>query len=499
MVAVYGNSLSHDFVTDWDDQLYVTGNSTVWGFSWEHLQQAFTNFYVGNYAPLQMVSYMLDYSLWGLKPGGFIAGNLFFHFLNGLLYYLLVWKLTARRWWTFAATFIFLIHPVQVESAVWISQRKNVLAMFFFLLALLLYIGYRERSRLNSAMWYAGSVAAFLCALLTKAVVVILPLILLVYDISFHRREERGRWLLNKTPYFLVAGITGLIALQSQRPEIGGGLRLEYHGGSPLATFFTMQPVMVRYMGMLAWPAHLSAFYDPHVKTGVDNTVILACLLLLILIVGAFYLYQHYLRLFFWSALFAIGLLPVIQIVPLVTLMNDRYLYFPMLGAAALVTGAAAEWVAQLSSSPRKIVILIFSILLICLPILSFNRAKVWQNSFTLWTDAYEKNPRNGLICLGLGTTYLRVGNLERARHLFEQAYELGMRHQTLLLNLGMVNVSLGDLAWANPYILELVSQYPNYVRGWMLLGEYRKKSGDPTGAEAAYQRAVQLQRDATP
>jgi hypothetical protein len=494
-LLTFAPSLGHEFVTDWDDQLYVTGNYTAWSFSVEHLHQAFTRFFVGNYAPLQIVSYMLDSTLWGLRPAGFIATNLLLHLTNGLLYYLLVWKLTARRSWACAAAAIFLLHPVQVESAVWISQRKNVLAMCLFLLAMLLYLGYQARSGRSRSFWYIGSLAAFLGALLTKSVVVILPLVLVVHDFCFLEQKERRRWLLDKVPYFILATVIGLVAIRSQSPHLDGGAATAYHGGTPLTTFFTMVPVMVRYLGMLFWPAGLSAYYDVPVKPGIDLEVASAGLLLLALATGAMALARRNRQLFFWVALLLLGILPVAQIIPLVTIMNDRYLYFPMLGGAALVTAFIAGPGAHPALGQRKIFMPLLLLLIVTLALLSNNRARVWQNSFTLWSDAHMKFPASTVVNFGMGSIHLQNSEPERALGYFLKAYQQGMREKGLLLNLGRTSLLLGDLAQAQLFIKELLTIYPDYPLGWMLLGDYRTKLGNEAGAAEAFNRAVTLQQ----
>jgi hypothetical protein len=442
-IAVYATSLGHEF-TNWDDPAYVLNNETIRGFSLEHLHQAFTKYFVGNYAPLHLVSYMLDYSLWGLRPAGFIATNIFFHLLNGVLYYVLVFKLTKRREWAFSAAFIFLLHPVQVESVAWISQRKNVLAMLFFLIALLFYIVYRERTRLKSLFWYSGSIVVFICALLTKSVTVVFPLVLLLYDFNFICPKERKNWLLNKVPFLIVSLVIGIVALKSQAVGIGGGIRPGYYGGTLLNTFYTMLPVWLRYLGMLFWPTNLSPYYDQPIKNGIDGSVILAGLLLLSIIIGIFVICLRHRRLFFWGALFVVGLLPVCQIVPLVTLFNDRYLYFPMLGAAAFIAMAFSEAADRLPFYWKRAAIFIFALFLIVLPALSFVRVKAWSNSLTLWTDAYNKNPRSETVLYSLGATYHKAGNLALARYYYEKTLEVGPSKDGLI-NLRALYLAVGE------------------------------------------------------
>src|SRR5208337_1750134 len=115
----------------------------------------------------------------------------------------------------FLAAFIFLLHPVQVESVVWISQRKNLLAMLFFLVSFLFYIDYQNSSERKSMLSYISSIVTFAFALLSKSVAVILPLVLLLYDLSYLEKAKRKKWIANKIPYLLLAGAATIITLKS--------------------------------------------------------------------------------------------------------------------------------------------------------------------------------------------------------------------------------------------------------------------------------------------
>jgi hypothetical protein len=120
VVAVYGRVLTHGFLFNWDDAQYVMENEAIRGFSWQHLSTIFTTNYVGNYAPVQMLSYMLDYSVWGLSASGFLLSNILIHTLNGLLIYKLFLRFYGGRILAFFGASLFLLHPVQVESVAWI-------------------------------------------------------------------------------------------------------------------------------------------------------------------------------------------------------------------------------------------------------------------------------------------------------------------------------------------------------------------------------------------
>jgi hypothetical protein len=331
---VYGSTLNHSFLLNWDDRLYVVENETIRGITWEHLKEAFTRFYVGNYAPLHIISYMVDYTVWGLRPGGFIFTNVLIHAMSGLLFYLLLFRISQSKVTSFIAAFIFLFHPVQAESVAWISQRKNLLGMLFFLASFHFYLSYQTANRRRSVFFYTASVLAFILALLSKSVTIILPLVLFLYDLCYLEKQDRKLWMANKVPFIAVAGAALLIALKSQMPEYDGG-RISYDIEGPLSVFYTMLTVLARYGRLIFWPTELSAVYMPPMRIRMDSTVAWSALLVILLVGLGYYLYRRRKDLFFWFSLFFIGLLPVSQIVSIVSLMNDRYLYFPLLGVAA--------------------------------------------------------------------------------------------------------------------------------------------------------------------
>ena len=323
--AVYGRILGHDFI-NLDDPWYISLNPAVAGFTWQHIKEVFSSFYIGNYAPVQMLSYMLDYTLWGMQPGGFFLANIVIHIANGLMVYRLFLRFHGNRLFATVATGIFLLHPVQVESVAWVAQRKNLLAMLFFLVAWECYCRYREAAPDRGKTAYLLSLSAFVLALLSKSIAVIFPIVLIMYDFCFPAAGRRVA-LLDKIPFFFAAGVIAAVTMYSQMPNVGAGGRIPgLHGGSVLATVFTMLPVFCRYLGMTVWPSALSADYNPPVHQSPDSVVLGAFLVLLAAVWGGWRLYRYDRRLGFWVAFFFVALLPVSQIVPLYTLINDRYL-----------------------------------------------------------------------------------------------------------------------------------------------------------------------------
>ncbi|MFM7734708.1 MAG: hypothetical protein ACKPBU_01860, partial [Alphaproteobacteria bacterium] len=276
--AVFGGCLSHGFVDTWDDALYVTANPAVRAFTRENLRAALFGFHVGNWAPVQMLSYMLDHAAFGLEARAFLRTNLLIHAANGVLLYALASRLSGRRTWPAVGAALFLVHPVQVESVAWVSQRKTLLAMFFTLLALHAWASRRRDAR-RARAWGAAALGAFVLAIASKSVAVVLPLLLFLLDACFGRREDRIRRLRPLVPFALAAAAGAALAVASQGASHAGGRTTTFHGGSPAATLSTMLPVLARYLGLLLRPTGLSAWYSPTVRSGPDATVFVCALL----------------------------------------------------------------------------------------------------------------------------------------------------------------------------------------------------------------------------
>jgi tetratricopeptide (TPR) repeat protein len=508
-LAVFCRALGHDFLINWDDRQYVLDNAVIRGFSLDHLKTAFTTFYIGNYAPLHLISYMFDYQLWGLKASGFILTNILLHTMNGMLFYHLLRRIAGERVWIFAAALIFLLHPLQVESVAWVSQRKNLLARTIFLMAIYLYREYRGDEQKRPALFYLLSLAAFILALLAKSVVVILPLVLILFDICLLNRRDLKGLFMDKVPFIAISAIFCLVAVESQSMQFQGG-RTSWHGGTPYATFLTMLPVLAYYLRMLAWPANLSAFYDIPIRMAVDGQVAMAALLSLILMVTGVLLYWRRRLLFFWYALFFIGLIPVSQIVPIVTLMNDRYLYFPMLGAASfmgMVAFGDKVW-SELSTSPKFLALpVIFLLLTLSLAVASFQRVGVWRDSATLWGDAVRKAPNLALTHDSYGEGLLQQGKIDEAVGQFMIALSLAKARDGMKEDAGERNAranthnNLGTAYGMKGMTDAAIEQFtaairlnPGFAKAYYNLGNGLMNKGMFADALRCFETAVRLE-----
>lgn len=493
--VVYARILEHDFL-NLDDKWYVTMNPAVAGFTLQHIKEVFRTFYIGNYAPVQMLSYMLDYTIWGMQPGGFLLSNLIIHIANGLIAYRLFIRFHGNRLFALVATEIFLLHPVQVETVAWISQRKNLLAMLFFLLAWEYYCRYRETLPDKRKFAYFLSLALFVLALLSKSVSVILPVVLVMYDFYYFEGKQRVK-LVNKLPFIVAAGITSVITMYSQLSYVGEGGRVaELHGGSALATFFTMMPVFCRYLGMIFWPSSLSADYNPPIYQSLNVVVAGSFLIILSVFWGGWRLYRHERRIAFWVPFFFVALLPVSQIVPLFTLMNDRYLYFPMLSVAALA-GFAASVLKKRCNKYSNLVTLLILLPLLSLSILTYNRAGFWRNSVILWSDATSKVTDCARIWGYMGNAYDEARDRGTAIYAYSRGLAINPNDIHILYNTGSMYLLLGDNEQAYSILKKLMDLAPTHIMGLVAFGDVSLLRGDYAEAKKSYFRANQLQPNA--
>lgn len=402
--AVFG----HQFILNWDDYNYVVNNAAIQGVDLNNLKSIFSDFFVGNYAPVHLLSYIPDYLIWNLNPHGYHVSNVLIHILNGFLIYRLFQALKIEALPALFGAALFLLHPVQVESVAWVSERKNLLACCFFLLAMLSYLRFKN-DKAGAARHYASSLVFLTLALLSKSIAVVFPLVVICHDLCFHSAAKRRIKIAGYLPYLLLAVIAGILAMISQTPEIGGGRR-EYPGGSVISTIWTMAPVLVAYMKDIFYPLELSPYYMVTIRPSADAVAICSLLVLggmAVFLIKSFKLRP---RLFFFAMIFIISLLPVLQIIPILTLKNDRYLYLPMIGVAgagALLLGR----VLRAGFRVRMAALTTATVICIGCGAVTHYQSQGWYDEITLWNAALHKDPENILAWLMLTKGYTSRGD----------------------------------------------------------------------------------------
>jgi tetratricopeptide (TPR) repeat protein len=221
-----------------------------------------------------------------------------------------------------------------------------------------------------------------------------------------------------------------------------------------------------------------------------DPAVVSATIILTLLVTAGYLLYRRNRPLFFWYSLFFIGLIPVAHIIPLPTLMNDRYLYYPLVGASVFL----AIIMHQLYKNYRMIAAVPFCLALLFLPPLSWLRTDVWRNDISLWEDVARKEPGMPLAWASLGMSYYDAGQIEKALQSYLRALAIDPNYQLAMNNIGGLYNELGEREKARPYLVRVVKFFPDDVKGYMNLGNNYYGSGEFDKAEEMYRKALELE-----
>jgi hypothetical protein len=411
-----------------DDPAYVSRNEVVLGgLTPGGIRWAFTTFTAGNWHPLTWLSHQLDVSLFGPSPGAHHAVGLAIHLLAALLLFLLLTGLTGRRWPSLAASAIFSLHPLRVESVAWISERKDLLSLALGLAALLAHARHARRPRAGGLALTAGFLAA---GLLAKPMLVPLPLILLLFDFW-----PLGRWgvpgggragavpvralLLEKAPLLLLSALAAAVTLVAQRQ---GGSVVPLGARSLGERLGTALPGWWWYLGKSLAPLGLSPFYPARTGGGVAVPLV-AGLALAGVTCLAWRLRRvlpHLLTAWVWHL---VSLLPVIGLVQVGSqAVADRYSLLPHLGLALALAGAGAT---QVRGGWRIPVVLLPGALLVTLGLATHRQASLWRDGMTLFSHAVALDPENWMAWNNLGVSLAAAGRVEEGRRALSEAYRL--------------------------------------------------------------------------
>lgn len=399
---LYARTLAFDFV-NWDDDLYVYANAAIRGFSWEHVSAWFTRPYVSLYVPVPMATYALNYAAGGLEPGSFHAWNAVIHVANAVLVFFLFFYFRRDLYLCFLAALIFAVHPIQVESAAWVSQRKTLLFAFFTLSGFLAFVlGYFAREK-RRRLFVLASVC-FLLALLSKATAVMIPAVLLAFHYFY--REEPGasrRFVLPyllALPFFVMALVTLSFYPRALSTLMSGELfsRVIPWGGATafyLGLILNPSALDIRYPEQLMPPVPDAAFW---VGTGMFFGLALLALLTLRRAKPAFWI--------FWFLLF---LMPASQIVAAPA--GDRHVYLSLAGLLGLVLAV-----------PPRLRALTLAVLgvwaVVLIPAMSA-RLEIWQNSETLWKSLRLQGPHQITADVQLAAYYEEQGRFTEAADVY--------------------------------------------------------------------------------
>ncbi len=484
-VLVYLPAMTDEFCV-FDDPSYVTGNPYVaTGLKWENIRWALTHRHSAMWHPVTSISHMLDVQLFGMNARPQHAVNLVLHILNASLLLVALWQLTGSFNRSAVVSALFALHPLHVESVAWISERKDMLSGLFFMLTLLAHSSY---ARKGGAGRYLLVLLWFTLGMLSKPMLVTLPIVLLILDYwplnRLNSAADIRNAIIEKLPMLPVILVIGVVTIHMQQSA-----NAFYPVTLPnrIANAFVSY---MRYIGDVFWPTKLSIFY-PH-PGGWPIAITVSSILALVVLSAFFWLARsRWPYLLIGWLLFIVMLLPVIGVIQVgVQSMADRYMYLPFIGLAIAVVWFVSD---RLKPSLRSSAAMVS--ILLC-PLLTWNQASYWRTNEELFThaldvigeSAYMRNnlaaalwmhgrqaeaiaQRERVVELSpgaaeshraLGMDYLAVGRFNEARDQLEQALAIEPENPAIYLNLAQYFQQIGNIPNAIATLQEGARRVPN-------------------------------------
>lgn len=514
-VGAFLPALQNGFV-DWDDRETLLENPHYRGLGWPQLVWAFTTFHKGHYQPLSWVSFSLDYFLWGMNPLGYHLTSLLLHSANAVFFYFIAIRLLvlalprafipADVLLKVAAGFaalIFAVHPLRVESVAWATERRDVLSGLFLLSAVLCYLRYTVVPEPGSGrwMWMGGALILYLFSLLSKAIGITLPFILLVLDVYPLRRLEGrpGKWFAGsarkvwweKVPFFLLAVSFGIIALMAQR-EAGALMPLERHSFSQRVAQALYG--IVFYLRKTLFPFGLSPLYEVKDVSLLDWPFLLSGLATLAVTICLLYFRQR------WPAglaswiYYGLVLAPVLGVAQSgAQLVADRYTYLSCLGWAVLAgAGLFYCWQALDSRtrhwSPVPAVVLVAG-----LAVLTWKQVRVWHGTETLWRYTIGVIPDSGFAHYNLATALVGKGEVDEAMEHYHRVLRIDPTYALAHYSLGNALAGKGSWNEAIDHYRRALDSDPGYAEAHNNLGIALARQGKLEEAIFHFRAALRL------
>ena len=489
-LAAYWPVLNAGFI--WDDTTFLLANPLIKNSG--GLYDLWFATRTPDYFPMTSTSLWLEWRLWGANATGYHLTNLALHALSAVLCWRVLERLKIPGAWLAAA--IFAVHPVNVESVAWITERKNTLAMFFYVWTLLLFLWFEDT---GLRRWYGLSAVAFVLALLSKTAVVPLPFVLL--GVAWWRRgriERRDVW--RSSLFFAMAAVLGLITVWFQyhkaiREEIvrddNFWSRLAIAGK---AVWFYLYKAVI--------PLDLVYVY-PRWPTGETSgrAFIPALLVVLALLAGWYFRRRVWVRaLLAGFGYFVLLLLPVLGFLNIYfmkySLVADHYQYFSIIGPIALVATAITLALRKVGNSMAFLRPVVCGTVLLALGVLTWRQCGTYADNKTIWRATIAGNPDCVIAHNNLGTEFLAAGEYAEALRQFQDVLKLQPGHANAHYNMGLVLSAQGRLEEAMSHFGEALRLKPDFAAVHYDWGVVLHQSGRIAEAIEQYQQAVKLTPD---
>ena len=504
--AVFLPAVRNDFV-NYDDPVYVTENAHVRGGpTWANLKWALTTRHGGNFHPLTWLSHQIDWRLYGPSPAGHHLTSVALHALNAVLLFVALRLLTGSTWRSVSVALLFGLHPLRVESVAWVSERKDVLSGVFFMMVLIGYAAYvrtPDDRRSKRRVYYGLTLGAFACGLMSKPILVTVPLILLLLDwwplhrvsvgtppAAAVRRAGAATLLLEKVPFVILAAACGVVTYIVQR---SAGAMYE-----SLPVLLRVENAAIscwRYLGKLSWPADLAVYY-PHVSAW-PAAIVAACAIGLTAVSAVVWVWRRrapFLAFgWFW---YLLALAPVIGLVQVGSQsMADRYTYLSTIGVLIAIVWGAHAWLGR--NRPAAIVLL--SVVAVAATVAADatrRQIRQWKDSETLFRDALAVTVENTVALNNLARALGENGRLDEAAEQYRRALTLDRDNAYAAAGLGVIAMKRHDDQSAVRYLQEALRHDPGNAATHFDLGLVVARNGSLDDAIREFEAAVKLSPD---
>ena len=495
ILAVYLQTGNHEFL-GYDDPAYVTGNPHVSsGITGNNIRWAFTSVDEYNWHPITWVSHMTDVQLFGMNPRGHHLGNVMFHSVASVLLLVLLFRTTGSLWQSSFVAALFALHPLHVESVAWVAERKDVLSALFWFLTLLLYAEYAAK---KTTARYLSVLLSFVLGLMSKPMLVSLPLVMLLMDYwplnrfghEHVRTQLSGRVMAlikEKIPFFACSILSGIITIYAQHN--GGATR----GLDEIPFVLRMENALIAYVKYIIntfWPHDLAVLY-PIPSSYPLWQVICSLLVLLLLSVAVIRFGRRFPYLpvgWFW---FVITLIPVIGLLQVGSQsMADRYMYIPMTGILIMVAWGTPDLLKKLQHRETILALLVGAVIVASVA-LTWHQLGYWKDSITLYRHTLHVTRGNFLIHDNLGIELVESGDLDAGMQELHEALRINPNLASGHFNLGIAFDRKGDLDSAIHEYQESLRIAPKAKKVHNNLGIAFARKGELDAAIDIFQEAL--------
>lgn len=448
---VYLPNLSAGFV-NWDDPDYVVDNLLIRDLS--NFSQILSTPIQGNYHPLTMLSLAINYAISGLDAWSYHLFNIILHLLNSLLAFRLAFKLSkGSSIIALTTALLFALHPMHVESVAWVTERKDVLYSFFFLLGLISYTRFVDE---NNKKQFWVSVVFFVLSLASKPAAVIFPLVLITIDILRQKKIDFKN-LLEKTPFWILASAMGIITYLAQEEKGAVGSHAFDTGTRILMGFYGIMMYIVK----LIFPVNLATFYPYHsINLALPSEYYIAPLVSIALFVIIAFTWKKNRVFAFGILFFLVNLILVLQFLPVGSaIISDRYTYLPYFGLFFII-----GWLINKYANENLVKASYFILpITIILSLITYKQVQVWDSSASLWDNAIKASPSSRAYNNRALIFKNEEGNLQKAVEYYTLAVGVNAADHEAYTNRGNVYFQTAQYGLAKQDYLKALSLKPDY------------------------------------